>query len=80
LSALSTVVALAAAYAALMVAFNRRSALVLTFAPLDLLVMVAILGVALIAHEGIHGLVISTYGGRPRFGGTPSSPSPPASS
>ena len=30
--------------------------------------MVAILGVALIAHEGIHGLVISTYGGRPRFG------------
>ncbi len=64
---MSTVVALAAAYAALMVAFPRRSAQVLTFAPLDLLVMVVILGVALVAHEGIHGLVISTYGGKPRF-------------
>ncbi len=68
LSLVSTVVALAAAYAALMVAFARRSARVATFAPLDLLVLVVVLGVALGAHEGIHGLVISTYGGRPRFG------------
>ena len=65
---MSTVVALAAAYAALMVAFARRSVRVLSFPPIDLLVMVVILGVALVAHEGIHGLVISTYGGRPRFG------------
>ena len=65
---MSTVVALAAAYAALLVAFARGGPQTVSFTPLDLLVMVAILGVALIAHEGIHGLVISTYGGRPRFG------------
>jgi hypothetical protein len=65
---MSTGVALAAAYAALMVAFARRSVRVVTFAPLDLLVTVVVLVVALGAHEGIHGLVVSTYGGRPRFG------------
>ena len=65
---MSTVVALAAAYAALMVAFARRAPQTLTFTPIELLVIVVILAVALVAHEGIHGLVISTYGGKPRFG------------
>ena len=65
---MSTVVALAAAYAALMVAFARRAPQTVTFTPIELLVMVVILAVTLVAHEGIHGLVISTYGGKPRFG------------
>ena len=65
---MSTVVALAAAYAALMVAFARHAPQTVTFTPIELLVMVVILAVALVAHEGIHGLVISTYGGKPRFG------------
>jgi hypothetical protein len=68
LSVVSTLVALAAAYAALMVAFARRAPKTVTFTPIELLVMVVILAVALGAHEGVHGLVISTYGGRPRFG------------
>ena len=65
---MSTVVALAAAYAALMVASARRAPQRVTFTPIEFLVMVVILAVALVAHEGIHGLVISTYGGKPRFG------------
>ena len=68
LSLVSTVVALAAAYAALMVAFAGRAPQRLTVTIVDVVAMAVILGVALVAHEGVHGLAISTYGGKPRFG------------
>ncbi len=68
LSVVSTVVALAAAYAALMVAFAGRTPQRLTVTLGGFLVMVVVLAAALLAHEGIHGLSISTYGGKPRFG------------
>lgn len=65
---MSTVVALAAAYAALMVAFAGRAPQQLEVTALDVVGVVLVLGVALLAHEGIHGLAISTYGGKPFFG------------
>lgn len=70
LSLVSTVVALAAAYAALMVAFAGRTSQRLTVTGVDVVLIVVILVIALLAHEGIHGLAISTYGGKPRFGWT----------
>jgi hypothetical protein len=64
----STVVALAAAYAGLMVAFAGRAPQQLAITVVDVVGIAVILGAALVAHEGVHGLAISTYGGKPRFG------------
>jgi hypothetical protein len=63
----SIVVALAAAYAALMVASAGRAPQRLTVTVVGVVLMVVVLGAALLAHEGIHGVAISTYGGKPRF-------------
>jgi hypothetical protein len=68
LSILSIFVALAAAYGALVVAFGGSASRRLTIALGDVVLTVVILTVALLAHEGVHGLAISTYGGKPRFG------------
>lgn len=68
LSVVSTVVALAAAYAALVVVSAGRAPQRLTVTLVDVLLAAAILGLALLAHEGVHGVAISTYGGSPRFG------------
>lgn len=70
LSLVSTVVALAAAYAALMVAFAGPTPQRLTITILDIIGIVVILVIALVAHEGVHGLAISTYGGKPRYAWT----------
>jgi hypothetical protein len=40
----------------------------LTVTLVDVVLICVVLGVALVAHEGVHGVAISTYGGRPRFG------------
>ncbi len=68
LSLVSTIVALAAAYAAILIAFAEREPQRLTVTIVDVVLMLVILGVALLAHQGIHGLSIFTYGGKPRFG------------
>ena len=65
---MSTFVALAAAYVALIVAFGGGTSRRLSITLGDVVLTVLILAVTLLAHEGVHGLAISTYGGRPRFG------------
>lgn len=68
LSAASAVVALAGAYVALVVAFAGRASQRLSITLVDVVWTIVVLGAALLAHAGLHGLAISTYGGRPRFG------------
>lgn len=68
LSLASTVVALAAAYAALMIASAGREPQRVVVTPADVVLNVVVLGLALLAHEGVHGVAISTYGVKPRFG------------
>lgn len=68
LSLVSTVVALASAYVALVVAFAGRPQQRLVVTVGGLVATLVVTGLALFLHEGVHGLVISTYGGRPRFG------------
>ena len=63
---MSTVVALAAAYAALMVASGGLPPR-LTITLIDVVLICVVLAIALVAHEGLHGVAISTYGGKPRF-------------
>jgi hypothetical protein len=64
----STFVALAAAYAALMVAFGGGTTRRLSIGLGDVVLTFLILAVALLVHEGVHGLAIFTYGGEPQFG------------
>jgi hypothetical protein len=68
LSVVSIFVALAGAYGALMVAFGGSTSRRLTLTLGDVALTVLILAAALLAHEGVHGLAISAYGGTPRFG------------
>ncbi len=68
LSVVSAVVGLAAAYVALVVASAGRAPQRLSVTLVDVVWTIVVLGAALLAHAGLHGLAISTYGARPRFG------------
>jgi Putative zincin peptidase len=67
LSIVRAVVALAAAYVALVIASAGRTPRPLTITVADVVETIVVLVLALLAHEGVRGLAISTYGGRPRF-------------
>jgi Putative zincin peptidase len=64
---LSTVVALVAGCVAFVIAFGGKDGMI-TFDPVGLLVALGLIIVSVVAHEGVHGLAIIAYRGRPTFG------------
>ncbi len=67
MTVLSTVVAFVAGAVAFVVAFGTGEGTI-TFDVAGLAIALGIIVVSLVAHEGLHGLVILAYGGRPTFG------------
>lgn len=72
----SVLLALAAVYAGLVIAFADRKPGPLRIAPVDVLATVAVLAAALVAHELVRAMFIAAYGGRPRFSVTSGGPVP----
>ena len=64
---LSTVVALIAGCTAFLLAFGGKDGMI-TFDPVGRLVALGLVIVSVLAHEGVHGLAIPVYRGRPTFG------------
>ena len=67
MTVLSPVIVLVAGYLALAVAFRGQDGTIV-FDVISLAVAVLLVVVAAVAHEGVHGLAILAYGGRPTFG------------
>lgn len=63
----STVIALVADVLAFVLAFRGREGTI-TFDLVGVVIAVGIIVVSVVAHEGVHGLAILAYGGRPTFG------------
>jgi len=63
----STVIALVAGVLAFVLAFRGREGTI-TFDLVGVVIAVGIIVVSVVAHEGVHGLAILAYGGRPTFG------------
>jgi hypothetical protein len=67
MNVLGTVVALVAGAAALVLMFRGRDGMVI-FDLANVGMAVVLVVVSIVAHEGVHGLAILAYGGRPTFG------------
>ena len=67
MTVLSTVLAIVAGAIAFVVAFGTGQGTIV-FDVAGLAITLAIIAVSLVAHEGLHGLVMLAYGGRPTFG------------